>query len=669
MNQNRGLVSQHVRDSASELAKSRGPVQHLANGEEYRYRNAEGLPTHIANFTKGLPHDPETGLLLNPADYQRFIRGIDSGDPADFIATPLGPASDPTQTENPVADCPTQTAFQCGKPIPASPWQSTTANEGNNGKPVTLRAWEASAVGQTFDLQGPDALSVTMPPAPGLDSYELAAEMAEVYAQSLLRDKHLSEFREPIAGHGPIEAVHDYPDVKHCDSISTDQAITLLNLQEWFGLDHSTPGLTEPERSRLRPGVTRGNAFRGITPGDDMGPYLSQFLLIGNSGINGSDQSRNLSDGKITYGSIQIDQRVRVAVPTVDYMTDFATYVDVQNAARLSGSEAYVDPKCKLPYRFITTPRDLATYVHYDALYEAYLNACLVMLGLGVPFDRGLPFQFDDIVDHQQGFAQFGGPHILSLVCEVATRALKAVRFQKFNIHRRLRPEALAARVAKFDPKNEAFRPIRTIKERLERQVDGRSMLDWVSDYNKLQNGSTGSALLPMAFPEGSPMHPAYGAGHATVAGACVTILKAFFDSGTLLVEKLEDGTSRPICYEPNADGSALVSLVAKQGEESRPGFVKSYGAKRVDEPSYQEKPVVQYDDFYPLSVEGELNKLASNISIGRDWAGVHYFTDYIESLRMGEAIAIGLLEEQKLTYRENFSMTIPLFDGGSVRI
>ena len=70
-----------------------------------------------------------------------------------------------------------------------------------------------------------------------------------------------------------------------------------------------------------------------------------------------------------------------------------------------------------------------------------------------------------------------------------------------------------------------------------------------------------------------------------------------------------------------------------------------------------------------PLTVEGELNKLASNISIGRNWAGVHYFSDYVESLRMGEQIAIGILEEQKLTYRENFSMTVPLFDGGSIRI
>jgi len=69
------------------------------------------------------------------------------------------------------------------------------------------------------------------------------------------------------------------------------------------------------------------------------------------------------------------------------------------------------------------------------------------------------------------------------------------------------------------------------------------------------------------------------------------------------------------------------------------------------------------------LTVGGELNKLASNISIGRNWAGVHYYSDYIESLRMGEKVALGILEEQKLTYGENFSMTIPLFDGGSIRI
>ena len=121
-------------------------------------------------------------------------------------------------------------------------------------------------------------------------------------------------------------------------------------------------------------------------------------------------------------------------------------------------------------------------------------------------------------------------------------------------------------------------------------------------------------------------MHPSYGAGHATVAGACVTILKAFFDHGYVL--------KGPYVY--SANGTEL---------------------NKVPDTTLQ------------LSVEGELNKLAANIAIGRDWAGVHYFTDYYESIRMGEQIAIGILEEQKLTYGENFSMTVPLFDGGSVRI
>lgn len=44
-------------------------------------------------------------------------------------------------------------------------------------------------------------------------------------------------------------------------------------------------------------------------------------------------------------------------------------------------------------------------------------------------------------------FGTFGGPHILSLVTEVATRALKAVWFQKWYVHRRLRPEEFGGRV------------------------------------------------------------------------------------------------------------------------------------------------------------------------------------------------------------------------------
>ena len=308
--------------------------------------------------------------------------------------------------------CPTVTAIRCDQPPTPDVWESEIAKTGGeNDGAVDVRAWEASAVGRTFDLEGPDALSVTMPPAPRFDSIELAAEMSEVYAQALLRDQHFSQFRSFIHGNGPIDAANDYPDRRPTTGITPEQAYALMNQQEWFGLSPATPGLTDAERQRLRPKVDSGNAFRGLTPGDEVGPYLSQFLLIGNSGINPGDVSRNLADGKISYGSIRIDQRVRVAVPTIDYMTDFASYIDVQNAARVNNLEDYVDRYDPLAYRFITTPRDLSTYVHFDALYEAYLNACLIMLGLGVPFDPGLPFQRSDIADHQQGFAQFGaGP-------------------------------------------------------------------------------------------------------------------------------------------------------------------------------------------------------------------------------------------------------------------
>ena len=87
-----------------------------------------------------------------------------------------------------------------------------------------------------------------------------------------------------------------------------------------------------------------------------------------------------------------------------------------------------------------------------DQLYQAYLNACFFMLGNGTKFKMqqssgGVGPGFPDRTssDSRQAFATFGGPHILSLVTEVATRCLKAVRRQKYNYHRRARPERLGA--------------------------------------------------------------------------------------------------------------------------------------------------------------------------------------------------------------------------------
>ncbi|WP_291010927.1 hypothetical protein [Hydrogenophaga sp.] len=144
-------------------------------------------------------------------------------------------------------------------------------------------------------------------------------------------------------------------------------------------------------------------------------------------------------------------------------------------------------------------------------------------------------------------------------------------------------------------------------------------------------NGNTGDLpaitagknyLRPMASPEGSPTHPAYGAGHATVAGACVTALKAFFEM------YLADGVTE-----------LPWQLTAGQG----PGGSGAYGFGKV---YVGNKAVLNKAAGSPaLTVQGELDKLAANIAIARNVAGVHYYTDFFASLRMGERITVSILD------------------------
>jgi hypothetical protein len=596
---NRRQQALDVRQRAAELAAARPHPTHRSNSDEHRYRSEDGQPSYIGNFTKCLPHGCD-GFLQDPNDYTAWVRAVDSGDPRDFRELRLGPGPfEPDgdfvyqNTSDPVA--------------PVLNW----AHQYDN--PPGVRAWESQGAGLTFDLQGADAQAVTMPPAPSLDSQELISEMAEVYWMALCRDVPFSRWSsDPTIAAARESLTHMAwfrGDLTAQLDGDTDDLPASLARRRILSTDGTQP-------------VALDHLFRGVAPGEKVGPYLSQFMLVGTPGIN---NAQPISDGMIGYGTQRINQRVRFATPGQDYMQTWSEWLDVQNGADVRGRETYASPA----YRFITTPRDLATYVHYDALYQAYLNACLILLGLDAPVDPGLPFRLTDYIDKQQGFAQFGGPHILTLVTEVATRALKAVRYQKFNIHRRLRPEAVGGWLYQLCNGNA------TIRERLQALEPMQAAFAGDADIGariEARNGAPGNWLLPMAFPEGSPTHPSYGAGHGTVAGACVTILKAWFDHGWVLQHN-----GKPIAYEPGEDGAALVDISSSLTE--------------------------------PLTVEAELNKVAANISIGRNWAGVHYYSDYYESFRLGEQIAITLLEEQKLTYGENFSMIVPLFDGTIVRI
>ena len=610
-----------VRLEAAELSRSRQHSVHQANGDEQKYAGDK----YFMSFTKGLPHNPDTGLLHDANDFVEFRRAIDDGfiDPfTDKVRH--GAKYDVTIVGGEYDACPVQ------------------------DPPNNFRQWEAPTAGVVFELQGPDAQAVTMPPAPpllgtdGQANPELVLEMAEVYELAILRDKPFNAFEDGV-GDADINA-------------------SLARLNALHYVQNQTG---RPHKVAADGNFDLQTVFRGSSPGVEIGPYLSQFMLIGNTDLNNGG---SVAEGIITYGVLQIDQKVPIAKPGKDFMTDIETYVKVQRGLKPDPSidkekETYVlqdgvtdaNPPDRPGRRFIYTPRDLATYVHYDALYEAYLNACLILLGMKTPFDPafdhlsggGEASKKGNTRRHANGFALYGGPHILTLVTEVATRALKAVRFQKFNNHIRLRPEALAARIELtriFDTLSDEAKV--TVPKAF--QVEGDCKGDVVKFKEALQETLNalpgGKYFLPMAFPEGSPMHPAYGAGHATVAGACVTILKAFFDTSAVLAKK--DGK---VAFKRYESGDEAILYRVDASDTSK---------------------LISEEPCHFLTLEGELNKLAANISIGRDMAGVHYFTDYYDSLRMGEEIAIGILEEQALTYSTDpFVLSIPTFDGPVVRI
>ena len=71
-----------------------------------------------------------------------------------------------------------------------------------------------------------------------------------------------------------------------------------------------------------------------------------------------------------------------------------------------------------------------------------------------------------------------------------------------------------------------------------------------------------------------------------------------------------------------------------------------------------------------PLTVGGELDKLAFNIGMARVMAGIHWRSDVVEGNRLGEAVSIGVMQDMKPAYNEPYSgYVLTRFDGTSLRV
>jgi hypothetical protein len=117
-------------------------------------------------------------------------------------------------------------------------------------------------------------------------------------------------------------------------------------------------------------------------------------------------------------------------------MTTYEQWLAIQNGQ--NPTESLVATSA----HYIITGRDLSSYVHRDFSYQAYENAALILLSMGgAVLDNGNPYK---TAKRQGAFVELGAPEVLDMVTHVANSALRAAWFQKWNVHRRLRPEAYA---------------------------------------------------------------------------------------------------------------------------------------------------------------------------------------------------------------------------------
>lgn len=631
-----------VRDRAKKSQHSNfaNPLETTVNKDEAIYQDE----CFAGSFTKGLLHDQD-GFVVG--DYPEFVNQINQRKAG---------------------------TFEIVRPDKVKLDYSTRIK--STGMAPGWRGWESPRTGHYHDLEGTDANGIGMASAPALGDAELSFEMAEVYGMAMVRDIPFCKFedetyRDANTGLGVSDIV-DQLNIIWGELPVAPSVFTRRRYAARVGDPRSAYDIESGDPVGTQQVFSPGNLFRGSGPGAKAGPWLSQFMLVGNGtadmcqlgkadvlkeicSVNHTEASQR---GYISYGSQVIDQRCNVFVPRLDYMLSWGAWLDVQNGADVRGEYQMASGR-----RFLATPRDMATYVRFDALYQAYLNACLILLAIKTDTQKGFPERGGQSRD---AFASFGGPHILSLVTEVATRCLKSARRQKFNFHRRPRPERVAGLLSvahaavngKQSFKNLGTKACAALTLMLDllpekfcnliaRHNDLRTSKGSNFHMSKVEavanadpdwftkKGTPHNLLLAMAFPEGSPMHPAYAAGHATVAGGCVTMLKAFFET----VDK---------DFKPHPWSKTNLQVV--QANEDGSELLPTHGDG--------------------MTLEGELNKLAANVSIARNMAGVHYYSDYYDSLRMGERIAVSILVEQFETYdTDKVSIRFRSFDADNMLI
>ena len=431
----------------------------------------------------------------------------------------------------------------------------------------------------SFQLIGNDSNGARMAPAPQFASRNTAVDMVERYWMALCRDIRFDRYAK--------------------SSLIADACEDLNNL----GFEQEFGFICTPQ-----------TIFRGPYEGCDVGPHVSQFLLQ-----------------NFLFGNQPIKQLQRYPRENLDYLTDLQTWSKVNNGDIDPTGSDIIDGT-----RHIITLRDAGQWVHIDFPHQSGLWATINLLGIGATITNASPYANGSITT-AEAFGSLGGPDITIQSGLAGVYGLKHAWFQKWCVHRRLRPEVYAQRLELFRLGKLGNSPNKPFRDEKFKEFFGEgaevwrktTVLDRILRHNKKQNVAQnrsdrdGTWLLPMAYPEGSPTHPAYPGGHSAFIAAAATIAKAFF---------ADEEFPRP--KVPTEDGQQLQDFRDER-----------------------------------LTIHGELNKLIANVTLFRDGAGMHWRTDGTAlglnsgsrsgmgletgGNLLGEKMAISMLRDVKRTYRE----------------
>lgn len=636
----------------------RGPIERATDPERRRSRRerasdrrvplttlpVDGFQRHETNgdtgpvvaFSKGIPPAEErarTNGVLPEADFDAFVGALLDEEYEGVLGLTDEQRVDRPDGERPLVNPAAATSFV------------TTGVDSNDvaiGRPTSVVDQPPGA--EENEAKRTDA-------APAFASPRTAAEVVELYWQAIMRDVPFAEYDDNGAVERAIDELTGLPGYR------------------------SGAGRSMPD--------TVNDAFRGVLPGAQQGPYVSQFLYVpvprgahlqrqvfrpfddGNDGGPDRDALAGV-DPAAELEAVDLNSTFEP-----DYLESFERWRDVQNGVTFDPQEAdssrevasavrsgvaldtrrseptsEADAETPKPFegplldddrRHITTGRDLATYVRANPSHQPYLAAALILQNNGARLDPGISSGAAVTPNVPGAFVDYGRTEYQTAVVDVTQASFHAAWYRKWLVHRRLRPEEYGGRVeVARNGEDEGL----DIDDRVPAAVTESEAVRLVE-----QATESGTALLPQAYPNGSPTHPSYPAGHTTTAGACTTVLKAFFDTSVSFgaPDGFQPGVPSDVLADPDTGGEIPLS-----------------GAVR---PASGTEEKLEITDDTPM-LEAELNKLATNMSIGRNWGGIHYRTDATAGYRLGERVALAYLDDRLAAREGDVTLTVPTFFG-----